>query len=261
MNEAKNEPAGQAAPKQVDIVCLYPQDMNIYGDLGNLKVIETRVRLYGYQPVVHMYNVGDPWPERADLLVGGGGQDHGQISVGEDLEKIAPMLRGLADAGVPILVICGLYQLLGHDFETVEGEKISGIGLLDVHTVGQKVRMIGNLTEHTQEFGDVIGYENHSGQTFLGPGSQAWGRVDADGTGNNGQDHTEGARYKNVIGTYLHGSLLPKNPAVADFLIKTAITNRYGKFEDASTPSQKKELAMLNRLAARARKSAMARPR
>ncbi|WP_394969489.1 type 1 glutamine amidotransferase [Scardovia wiggsiae] len=247
--------------KQLDIVSLYPKDMNIYGDFGNLKVIEQRTRLYGYEPRIHMYNVGDAWPARADLIVGGGGQDHGQVSVSKDLFTVSDTLHTLADNGVPILVICGLYQLFGHYFETVDGARLSGIGILGVHTVGQKVRMIGNITEHTSRFGDVIGYENHSGQTFLDDPSHAWGTVDGGGMGNNGEDHTEGAVYRNVIGTYLHGALLPKNPAVADYLIGTAAANRYGSFEDLGGSDEKAQLEKLNSLADAARKTAMARPR
>ncbi|BAR06189.1 CobB/CobQ-like glutamine amidotransferase domain-containing protein [Scardovia inopinata] len=247
--------------KALDIVCLYPKDMNIYGDFGNLKVLQLRSSLYGYKPQIHMYNVGDPWPGECDLVVGGGGQDHGQIRVGEDLFSINQTLHSLADRAVPMLVICGLYQLFGHYFDTADGKRIQGIGILGVHTVGQKVRMIGNITEHTQDFGDVIGYENHSGQTILDDPSLAWGRVDSQGMGNNGEDGTEGARYKNVIGTYLHGSLLPKNPRVADFLIRQAAINRYGSFKPSGDQAQAEELERLNNLAQKARKSAMARPR
>ena len=133
--------------------------------------------------------------------------------------------------------------------------------MLGAYTVGQSHRMIGNLVEHSDEFGDVIGYENHSGQTFLREGTLPLGLVDHDGTGNNGEDHTEGARVGNVIGTYMHGSLLPKNPAVADFLIRAAVTRRYGEFEPDQSSEQMFELARLDALADKARKVAAARPR
>ena len=114
---------------------------------------------------------------------------------------------------------------------------------------------------HSDQFGDVIGYENHSGQTFLREGVQSLGTVDQDGRGNNGEDHTEGARVHNVIGTYMHGSLLPKNPAISDFLIETAVT-RYGTFDTSDqTPEQAKELARLDQVATNARKAAAERPR
>ena len=122
--------------------------------------------------------------------------------------------------------------------------------------------MIGNLVEHTDDFGDIVGYENHSGQTFLHDGGTvALGRVDNDGTGNNGEDFTEGARKNNVIGTYMHGSVLPKNPALADFLISTAAINRYGVFEPQQDSAQKAELERLNVLARNAARTALSRPR
>ena len=163
-----------------------------------------------------------------------------------------------------MLMICGLYQLFGEYFETVDGSRLDGIGVIGAYTVGQEVRMIGNLTEHSTDFGDIIGYENHSGQTFLREGVQPLGTVDADSTGNNGEDHTEGARVNNVIGTYMHGSLLPKNPAIADFLIRTAAERRYGSFDPAAagqTEAQRAELDRINTIASNARRVAMSRPR
>ena len=142
-------------------------------------------------------------------------------------------------------MICGLYQLFGEYFETVDGSRLDGIGVIGAYTVGQEVRMIGNLTEHSADFGDIIGYENHSGQTFLREGVQPLGTVDADSTGNNGEDHTEGARVNNVIGTYMHGSLLPKNPAIADFLIRTAAERRYGSFDPAAAGRRKRSVRNL----------------
>lgn len=161
-------------------------------------------------------------------------------------------------------MICGLYQLFGEYFETVDGSRLDGIGVIGAYTVGQEVRMIGNLTEHSADFDDIIGYENHSGQTFLREGVQPLGTVDADGTGNNGEDHTEGARVNNVIGTYMHGSLLPKNPAIADFLIRTAAERRYGSFDPVAagqTQAQRAELDRINAIAGNARRVAMSRPR
>ena len=218
----------------IDIVSLYPKDMNIYGDSGNVLTIQRRLALYGYEPRVHAYNQGDAWPEHVDMILGGGGQDTGQKKIIDDFFKRADLLRSLAAGGTPMLMICGLYQL------------------------------IGNLTEHSADFGDIIGYENHSGQTFLREGVQPLGTVDADSTGNNGEDHTEGARVNNVIGTYMHGSLLPKNPAIADFLIRTAAERRYGSFDPAAagqTEAQRAELDRINTIASNARRVAMSRPR
>ncbi|KAB8290954.1 type 1 glutamine amidotransferase [Bifidobacterium avesanii] len=247
--------------KPIDVVSLYPKDMNIYGDSGNVLVVRRRLELHGYEPRVHAYNQGDDWPEHADVILGGGGQDTGQKKIIDDLFRRAGLLRSLADDGVPMLMICGLYQLFGEYFETIDGSRLDGIGVIGAYTVGQNVRMIGNLVEHSDEFGDVIGYENHSGQTFLREGVKPFGRVDREGCGNNGEDHTEGARVRNVIGTYMHGSLLPKNPAVADFLIRTAVERRYGSFEELGSDADRAELARLDAVAANARRVAASRPR
>jgi hypothetical protein len=205
--------------------------MNIYGDHGNLQVIIRRLEWYGYTPEVISYNVGDTLPKSVDIIVGGGGQDSGQEKIHADLLKIGPQLKRWADAGVPMLMVCGLYQLFGHFFKTLNNTLLKGISVLDVETYGTNERLIGNIVTQSEEFGDIVGYENHSGQTFLGEGALPFATV-IKGAGNNAKDGHEGARYKNVIGTYLHGSLLPKNPAVADFLIKTAVTKKYGEFSN-----------------------------
>ena len=205
--------------------------MNIYGDHGNLRVIIRRLEWYGYTPEVISYNVGDTLPKSVDIIVGGGGQDSGQEKIHADLLKIGPQLKKWADDGVPMLMVCGLYQLFGHFFKTLNNTLLKGISVLDAETYGTNERLIGNIVTQSEEFGDIVGYENHSGQTFLGEGALPFAAV-IKGAGNNAKDGHEGARYKNVIGTYLHGSLLPKNPAVADFLIKTAVTKKYGEFSN-----------------------------
>ena len=261
MTTATANSAQEREPRVLDIVSLYPNDMNIYGDSGNMLTIMRRAKLYGYEPVLHAYNQGDAWPERVDMVIGGGGQDKGQSAIQDDLYMRANTLRTLAEEGVPMLMICGLYQLFGDYFETAQGERIRGIGILGVHTTGQDTRMIGNLVERSQEFGDIVGYENHSGQTVLDGGVEPLGQVEHAGMGNNGQDHTEGARVHNVIGTYMHGSLLPKNPRIADFLIGQAARRRYGEFRPLSDATAKRELEQLNTIAEQARQVAMKRPR
>ena len=244
--------------KQIDIVSLYPKDMNIYGDTGNVLAITRRLRLYGYDPQVHLVNQGDPWPQHADMVLGGGGQDTGQKKIITDLFARADLLRSLVEQGVPMLMICGLYQLFGEYFETVDGTRLDGIG---AYTVGSDVRRIGNLVEQSEDFGSIIGYENHSGQTFLREGVKPLGTV-GEGLGNNGEDGTEGARVHNMIGTYMHGSLLPKNPAISDFLIRTAAERRYGGFDlSEQTDAQRDELARLDSYCAKAREVAASRPR
>ena len=248
----------------IDIVSLYPKDMNIYGDSGNVLTIQRRLALYGYERACTPTIRATRGPNTSTMILGGGGQDTGQKKIIDDFFKRADLLRSLAAGGTPMLMICGLYQLFGEYFETVDGSRLDGIGVIGAYTVGQEVRMIGNLTEHSADFGDIIGYENHSGQTFLREGVQPLGTVDADSTGNNGEDHTEGARVNNVIGTYMHGSLLPKNPAIADFLIRTAAERRYGSFDPAAagqTEAQRAELDRINTIASNARRVAMSRPR
>lgn len=238
--------------KTIRLLQLYPRDMNIYGDWGNVLVLQRRLQWQGYDVELLTYNPGDKFPEDVDIIVGGGGQDSGQDAIQQDILAIGPTLKTLADSGVPMLVVCGLYQLFGHFFKTRTGHVIKGIGLLDVETHGGDERMIGNIVTTSDTFGEIVGYENHSGATTLGAGTQPFGRV-RQGAGNNGTDATEGALYKNVIGTYLHGSLLPKNPAVADWLIKQAVERKYGEF----TPTA----VIDDTFATNARRVAATRPR
>lgn len=216
--------------KVINLLQLYPKDMNIYGDWGNTLVLKRRLEWNGYRVNLLSYNPGDTFPKNVDLVVGGGGQDSGQTKIGKDLLSIASTLKSLAESDVPMLLVCGLYQQFGHFFKTKDGTIIEGIGLLDIETVGGDERLIGNIVAQNDDFGLIIGYENHSGLTTLGPNATALGTV-IRGAGNNNQDGTEGARYRNVIGTYLHGSILPKNPAIADWLIEQAVTKKYGEFQ------------------------------
>ena len=208
------------AKGRITLVHLYPREMSIYGDLGNTRCLAARIRRHGYDCVVHDHHPGMPWPEQAHLFMGGGGQDSGQSRVQDDLAVNADRLRGLAADGVPMVMICGMYQMFGHAFITHDGVELPGLGILDVTTRGQSTRMIGGIVLDTA-FGQVVGFENHSGATVLGSGQAPFGRVVV-GHGNNGTDGTEGARAHNVIGSYLHGPILPANPAVADALIAAA---------------------------------------
>jgi len=217
------------ASNSITVLQLYPREMNIYGDQGNMQVLARRLEWYGYTPKVISYNVGDKLPANVDIIIGGGGQDSGQEKIHADLLKIGPKLKEWADNGVPMLMVCGLYQLFGRFFKTLNNTHLEGVGILDVETYGTNERLIGNIVTVSDSFGEIIGYENHSGQTYLGEGCMPFAQV-IRGAGNNSKDGNEGAVYKNVIGTYLHGSILPKNPAVADFLIKTAVKRKYKVF-------------------------------
>lgn len=215
-----------AQSKPIHVLQLYPRDMNIYGDFGNALVLQRRLQWRGYEPILHSYDPEDEFPEHVDIVIGGGGQDSGQDKIQQDLLRIGDKLHALADSGTPMLMICGLYQLFGHSFRTHQGREIAGVGILDLRTEGTDTRLIGNVVAESKEFGEILGYENHSGQTYLGPGVEPLARV-TKGEGNNARDPYEGARWKNIVGSYLHGSLLPKNPAIADFLIGKAVENRY----------------------------------
>lgn len=215
-----------AVKPTVVIAHLYPREMNIYGDLGNITALVKRLEWRGYSAQVRAVEVGEPVDWTAvDLVFGGGGQDSGQLQVGQDLLAHGEDLRQLAAAGVPMLVVCGLYQLFGRGFTTLEGREIAGIDIFKASTLGSSVRMIGNIVVDSP-WGRLVGFENHSGQTLLEPGQEPLGRVHK-GFGNDSKSRREGAMAQNVIGTYLHGPVLPKNPALADHLLLTALRRRH----------------------------------
>ena len=200
--------------------------MNLYGDWGNTLVLKKRLEWRGFEVEIIDHNPGDSTDfSKIDIFVGGGGQDSGQTIIQNDLLKRADELQQLANDGVPMLMICGMYQLFGRFFRTLKGEEIVGANILPIETIAGEERMIGNIIIKSQEFGEIIGYENHSGQTFLDKTVTPLGQV-IKGAGNNMIDASEGVRYNNVIATYLHGPILPKNPQIADFLINETLRRR-----------------------------------
>jgi lipid II isoglutaminyl synthase (glutamine-hydrolysing) len=212
----------------ITLVHLYPRHLNIYGDTGNVLVLRKRLQWRGIDVRVAAVEVGDPLPSDADIVLGGGGQDAVQGEIADDFLAKGATLRTMADDGVVMLTICGAYQLLGHEFVTQDDQHIPGIGVLDVITRGSRTRLIGTHvvdTADTVGLGRLVGYENHSGMTELGPGATALG-TSAAGTGNNGRDRTEGAVRDNVVGTYLHGPVLAKSPRLADDLLRRALLRR-----------------------------------
>lgn len=213
----------------INILHLYPNEMNTYGDLGNVLTLSQRLRWHDYEPKVQYHHPGSQFASDVDIVVGGGGQDSAQADVQTDILRIGDELHKLVDRQVPMLMVCGTYQLFGHRYVTQEGVEVKGISIFDAETFGGPKRMIGNVMVKS-DFGILFGFENHSGQTRLGQKQAPLGKA-LRGNGNNGEDKTEGARIKNVFGTYLHGSFLPNNPHFCDELIKTAALNRYGKFD------------------------------
>ncbi|MEX1102860.1 MAG: glutamine amidotransferase [Dehalococcoidia bacterium] len=209
---------------------LYPGVMNIYGDRGNVIALRYRCEQRGIELTVDEVNVGDLFePAEYDLVLIGGGQDREQRRIADDLVDKGPAIRAAIDDGLPALAVCGGFQLFGHRYVDHEGGIIPGIGVFDLETrhPGPRAdRSIGDVVMAT-DVGDLVGFENHGGRTYLAPGQAPLGRIKR-GFGNNAEDGTEGARTKNAFGTYLHGSLLPKNPALTDELIRLALKRRYG---------------------------------
>ena len=228
--------------RALHLVHLYPREMNIYGDTGNVLVLRRRLQWRGLPVTITPVSVGDPLPHDADILLGGGGQDAAQGDIGADFAARGPELRAMADDGVVVLAICGTYQMLGHEFVTQEGRRIAGVGVLDVVTHGQPERLIGNNWVDTPRAGRLVGYENHSGLTTLGAGAVPLG-TSRTGRGNNGRDGTEGAVRDNVIGTYLHGPVLAKSPRFADDLLRRAYTRLGTSVELAPLDDSQAELA------------------
>lgn len=249
--------------RQLNIVQLYPEQMNLYGDYGNTQIICRRAELYGYRVRLVSYNSAPDMANlvKADLILGGGGQDSGQRAILSDLVKLKSELPGMIETGVPMLVICGLYQLMGHYFQTGDGDRLAGLGIFDAVTVAGRKRLIGNaVVDAGDELGVLVGYENHSGRTDLGKEQAPLGQV-IKGWGNDGAGKLEGAIKQAAIGTYLHGPVLAKSPCLADWLLAGASRRRYGeaKLEPADGHAEK-ELAHLERLSERARQIALTRP-
>ncbi len=210
---------------------LYPRELNIYADRGNLAVLDRRLAWRGLALEVVEVQLGERLPTDVHIYYLGGGQDRDQAIVAEDLLRTkARDLRAVVDDGAVLLAVCGGYQLAGHGYTGVDGHRMPGVGILDADTTAGPTRLIGDLVIMAELDGDhhtVVGFENHAGRTRLGPESEPLGRV-ISGSGNNGQDGGEGAVRHHAIGTYLHGPLLPKNPWLADRVISWAFEHATG---------------------------------
>lgn len=235
-------------PYSLTLTHLYPDHLNLYGDTGNLIVLRRRCQWRGIDCTVQPLSMGNvPQPGQTDLYFMGGGQDTDQVAVVEDFHQLKyDTIKADTEAGVVFLGVCGGYQLMGNTFLMGDGQETRGLGIINVNTKAPgtdvKQRCIGNLVATLPEplyqeiqglYGTpqpipqtLVGFENHSGQTFLGEGVNPLAKTVA-GFGNNASADYEGARYKNVFGSYMHGSLLPKNPHFADYLIGLALRRKY----------------------------------
>ena len=214
---------------------LYPDYLNIYAVRGNIAVLTRRAAWRGHELEVTALGMGDAvTPGEHDLYYVGGGQDREQLLVADDLLRKSEALHDAVDRGAAVLAVCGGYQLLGRAYHGFHGEDMPGIGLLPLETVAGERRLIGDvLIECELELGEkrtVAGFENHAGRTHLDPEATPLGRVLA-GFGNDGESGFEGCRAGRVIGTYLHGPLLPRNAWLADWLLEQALGHRLGTEE------------------------------
>lgn len=230
---------------KLNICHLYPDLLDLYGDRGNILALAARCRWRGIEPVVQQASLGEDLDFMGmDILFLGGGSDREQGLLVQDLMRREKELRNAIENGLVVLTICGGYQMLGKYYQMASGEKIQGLGIMDIWTIAGTKRLIGNVVVEIDERAlsidpdkalvtgapdlksqTLVGFENHSGQTYLGEGVKPLGTV-LFGNGNNGEDRQEGVRYRNVFGTYLHGPLLPKNPHFADLLLELALLRR-----------------------------------
>lgn len=221
------------AQPSLKIAHLYAHFLNIYGDRGNIITLVQRARWRQIDVTVTATGLGEDFDaEQFDLYFVGGGQDKQQQVIAGDLQRLSTSIHQSINDGAVILSVCGGYQLLGHYYKPHAGDELRGISLVDSYTVAGNRRMIGNVVVQRGDGATLVGFENHSGKTFLGESVAPLGKVTT-GNGNNGDDGFEGMAQPvgkgKVYGTYLHGSLLPKNPVLADELISLALKRRHGE--------------------------------
>ena len=217
---------------ELNICHLYPDLLNVYGDVGNILVLKHRAEERGIKVNIVNVSLNDKFnKDEIDIVFFGGGQDYEKSIVSEDLKtNKEEVLRQYIEEEKVLLAICGGYQLLGKHYISPNGEKLQGLGILDIYTEGGEKRLIGNTVIYNEDFDETyVGFENHSGRTFIN-GLKPLGKC-IHGYGNNGEDGYEGCIYKNTFCTYFHGSLLSKNPELADRFLKIALEKKYGSVE------------------------------
>lgn len=226
---------------EINICHLYPDLLNLYGDRGNIIALSRRCEWRDIEVKVENISIGDTFKyENYDIVFIGGGQDYEQTIIQDDLMngKRQEIVEAV-ESGKVFLGICGGFQLLGKYYKTNDGKEIECLGAINIWTHGGDTRLIGDIVfeidflKNNGENYRVVGFENHAGKTYLGEGVKPLGKV-IKGSGNNGEDGFEGAVYKNTFCTYSHGSLLPKNPVLADHLIMLALLNKYPDFQGLS---------------------------
>ena len=207
---------------------LYPDLLNLYGDRGNIRCMQKRCEWRGIEAEVLGFQLSEKIDfTKLDIVLLGGGSDREEKIVCTRLQEIREEFHSYVEDGGSVIAVCGGYQLLGHYYDTPEG-RMKGLSLVDLYTVQGTPRLISNIVLKSDAFPyEIVGFENHGGRTFIN-GNRPLGKVVC-GSGNNDTDGTEGILYKNVVGTYLHGPLLPKNPHVCDYLLKNALERRYGR--------------------------------
>ena len=215
---------------ELTICHLYPDLLNVYGDVGNVLILKHRASLRGIDVNIVNCSIGDDLDtDNTDIIFFGGGQDFEQSIVSDDLNNVKKQpLTEYVEEGKVLLAICGGYQLLGKYYTAPNGEKIEGLGILDIYTEGGNTRFIGNTEIVNEEFNETyVGFENHSGRTYINS-HKPLGKC-VHGYGNNGSDGYEGCIYKNTFGSYFHGSFLSKNPEFSDRLLTLALQKKYGE--------------------------------
>ena len=213
---------------ELNICHLYPDLLNVYGDVGNILILKHRAEERGIKVNLINLSLNDEFDaENTDILFFGGGQDFEQSIVSDDLKTIKkPMLKKYIEDEKVVIAICGGYQLLGNYYIAPNGEKIEGLGILDIYTEAGENRFIGNTVIYNEDFNETyVGFENHSGRTYIN-GLKPLGKC-LHGYGNNGEDGYEGCIYKNTYCSYFHGSLLSKNPELADRFLNIALSKKY----------------------------------
>lgn len=250
---------GELLMYTVEICHLYPELLNLYGDKGNVIALKKRCEWRDINVIVHNVSLGDEFiPDKYDIVFIGSGQSYEHEIIRDDLlTNKGPAVKDAIESNKVFLAISGGFQLLGKYCKTVDDRELEFLGALDLWTISSQERMIGNIIlecgflKNENFDGKIVGFENHSGKTYLGNGVKPLGKV-VNGYGNNGEDGNEGAVYKNVYCSYLHGSLLPKNPALTDYLLETALNNKYRDFGPLPRLDDSLEIAasksMINRI-------------